>query len=107
MVHGQYSIGVILKIIIEDEFKDDYTTRIAGEKLRKMIVTAQGKVELDFSNLKIASASFFDEGIAKLSEENWDSQKINENLVFKNLFRRDRELLESVCHIRKIKIDFK
>lgn len=99
-----------MKIIIRDKFKDDYTTRVAGEKLRKMIASTTEKIILDFSNVKIASASFFDEGIAKLSEENWDSNKVNAFLVFENLFKRDKELLISVCENRNIKIalyDFK
>ncbi|MBP9681189.1 MAG: STAS-like domain-containing protein [Bacteriovorax sp.] len=94
-----------MKIIIKDMFKDDYTTRIAGEKLRKMIEKTTEKIILDFSNIKIASASFFDEGIAKLGEENWDSNKVNALLVFENLFKRDKELLISVCENRNIKIE--
>jgi glycine cleavage system pyridoxal-binding protein P len=105
-VYGQLPFGVNVKIIIKDMFKDDYTTRIAGEKLRKMIGKTTEKMILDFSNIKIASASFFDEGIAKLGEENWDSNKVNALLVFENLFKRDKELLKSVCENRNIKIEF-
>lgn len=92
-------------IVIKDKFKDDYTTRVAGEKLRKMIENTTEKIILDFSNMKIASASFFDEGIAKLSEKNWDSNKVNAFLIFENLFKRDKELLISVCQNRNIKIE--
>ena len=94
-----------MKIIIKDKFEDDYTTRVAGEKLRKMISNTTEKIVLDFSNVKVASASFFDEGIAKLSEENWDSNKVNAFLIFENLFKRDKELLISVCEDRSIKIE--
>jgi hypothetical protein len=104
-VYGQFSFGVNVRIIIKDKFKDDYTTRVAGEKLRKIIISAGEKIILDFSDVKIASASFFDEGIAKLSEENWDSKKVRAFLVFENLFKKDKELLISVCENRNITIE--
>lgn len=93
-----------MKIVIGEDFKNDFTTREAGEKLRKMIIQANEKVDLDFINIKVASASFFDEGIAKLSEEGWSSEKIKEMVVFENIFSRDMELLKSVCSGRNIKI---
>jgi len=93
-----------MKIIIGQDFKNDYTTREAGEKLRKIIVQANEKIELDFTNIKVASASFFDEGIAKLVQEGWSSEKIKEMISFENIFNRDMELLKSVCLGRNIKI---
>lgn len=93
-----------MKIIICEDFKNDFTTREAGEKLRKLIVQADEKVELDFINIKIASASFFDEGIAKLVLEGWSSEKVKEMISFKNIFSRDLELLKSVCTGRDLKI---
>lgn len=93
-----------MKIIIGKDFKDDYTTREAGEKLRKIIVQANEKMELDFTDIKVASASFFDEGIAKLALEGWSSEKIQEMISFENIFNRDMELLKSVCLGRNIKI---
>ena len=93
-----------MKIVIGEDFKNDFTTREAGEKLRKMIIQANEKVDLDFINIKVASASFFDEGIAKLGEEGWSSEKIKEMVVFENIFSRDMELLKSVCSGRNIKI---
>lgn len=89
-----------MKILIKDEFKNDFTTRIAGEKLRKMILAAKGKVTLDFEGVKIASASFFDEGIAKLGLEGWDSEKVKQSITFKNMFNKDLELLKSVSKTR-------
>lgn len=91
-------------IIIKDEFKNDYTTRIAGEKLRIRIIKAKTQVTLDFMDLKIASASFFDEGIAKLSEEGWNSKDLNHNIRFLNIFKKDLELLKSVCSTRGIEV---
>jgi hypothetical protein len=93
-----------MKIVIGNEFKNDFTTRVAGERLRKMIVQSTDKVVLDFVNVKIASASFFDEGIAKLGEEGWNSKKIKETVSFENIFKKDMELLRSVCLGRNIEI---
>ena len=91
-------------IFIRETFKNDYTTRDAGEKLRHMILLSKKKIMLDFSDIKIASASFFDEGIAKLSLEGWDSKKLNDQLEFKNLFKLDQELLQQVCSARGLKL---
>lgn len=93
-----------MKIVIESEFKDDFTTRVAGERLRKMIIQSTDKVVLDFINVKIASASFFDEGIAKLGNDGWSSKKIKETISFENIFKKDLELLKSVCLGRNIEI---
>ena len=89
-----------MKIKIKDEFKDDYTTRVAGERLRNLILASNEPIELDFTNLKIASASFFDEGIAKLADHGWTATQVEQQVKFNNMFHRDRELLISVCEYR-------
>ena len=56
-----------MEIIIKNEFKDDFKTRPAGEKLRIRILSSLEKEEsiiLDFREITIASVSFFDEGFA-------------------------------------------
>jgi len=93
-----------MKILICEIFKDDHTSRPAGEKLRRMIVESTEKVVLDFKDVKIASSSFFDEGIAKLAFEGWDSSKIINRITFKNLFPMDERLLKEVCLKRKLNI---
>lgn len=104
-MYGQLSVGGLMEIIIKEKFKDDYTTREAGENLRKMITNADEKVTLNFIDLKVASASFFDEGVAKLSEnEGWNEEQINEKIEFINLFKRDKDLLKSVCQHRNINL---
>lgn len=104
MVHGQYSTGIKMKILIREEFKNDYTTRVAGEKLRKIILTTNEVITLDFEDIKVASASFFDEGIAKLALEGWTIDMLNEKIKFINIFRKDMELLKSVCTERGLKL---
>lgn len=89
-----------MTINIREEFKEDYTTRIAGERLRNMILNSKEKIILNFSEIKIASASFFDEGIAKLALEGWTTQKLRELVAFEHLYSMDQKLLEQVCKAR-------
>ena len=61
-------------------------------------------IELDFSDLKIASASFFDEGIAKLIDHGWDANNLKTKLTFTNLFPKDKELLHKILKLKKIEL---
>lgn len=91
-------------IKIKENFSNDYTTREAGERLRKMIVSSKEKVTLDFNGIKIASSSFFDEGIAKLlTNEGWNQQKFETMLTVINIYKMDEELLALVCKDRGFK----
>ncbi|GEM_PF-632299 len=94
------------KIIIKDLFPHDWVTREAGEKLRLMIINAlveKKKLEVDFSGMRIASVSFFDEGLAKLKLEKlplgWQ-----EYLTVCNLNEWDKEVLQIVSKQRGIEI---
>jgi hypothetical protein len=94
-----------MKIEIKNMFPDDHITRIAGEKLRNMILSCDEIVELDFSNVKIASASFFDEGIAKLALEGWSVIDFKNRIKITNIFSKDKMLLKNSCKIRGIIFD--
>lgn len=97
-----------MKIMIKETFHPDHVTREAGEKLRKMIVSAFQKneaIELDFLDCVIASTSFFDEGIAKLALESDQMVEKIKLLKMNHLHRRDRELLLDLCKKRKLKLD--
>ena len=94
-----------MKIMIKEKFSDDTITREAGEKLRKMICQTQGPLILDFKALKVASSSFFDEGVAKLVLEGFDEKWVNENITFLNLHKLDAALLKQVCLARGMKLD--
>lgn len=92
-----------MKIRIKDDFKDDFVTREAGERLRERILhalAADRKVELDFNGCVIASTSFFDEGIAKLVEEEVPLHRITAGLIVTHIHPRDRELLDALCQRR-------
>ena len=94
------------KIVIKDEFKSDWISRAAGERLRHMIVeaTAHGEpVEIDFTHCVVASTSFFDEGVAKLTELGWTQEKLNTLVRFKNIYKKDRLVLEKMCQNRGMK----
>lgn len=95
-----------MNILIKEEFKDDFTTRVAGERLRKLILSADEAITLDFSDLKIASASFFDEGLAKLVEEGWKKVNFEEKLILKNIYKMDLKLLVSTCKVRGVNPNF-
>ncbi|HCU23531.1 MAG TPA: hypothetical protein DF383_00825 [Deltaproteobacteria bacterium] len=93
----------MLKINIKKEFREDYLSRAAGEKLRSKILEARQRgerVELDFSGVTIASVSFFDEGIAKLAEQGWTKKKFEESVHLKDLQARDKILLQEICENR-------
>src|SRR3989338_955837 len=105
MVHGKTFCGEkMMRIMIQEKFSGDYITREAGEKLRKMICKAAPPIVLDFKALKVASSSFFDEGIAKLGLEGFDAKWVNENITFLNLHKLDAALLKQVCLARGIKL---
>jgi hypothetical protein len=89
-------------ISIKNDFPADYTTRAAGEKLRKQILEANTPLTIDFTDIVIASASFFDEGMAKLIDEGWVKADLERDLVLKNIFRRDLKLLIDTCSLRGV-----
>ncbi len=86
-------------IIIKNDFKSDYTTREAGEKLRRMILENQGEIQIDFEGVKVASASFFDESFAKLYLEN-GQQNWTDRVQLINLNKFDQKLFDQVCSAR-------
>jgi len=91
------------KISIKHDFKTDYITREAGERLRFFILESYKKnelIEIDFSDIIVASTSFFDEGIAKLQKEGWDFKKLNKFLKLKSINPLDKEVMISVCKLR-------
>lgn len=92
-----------MKVDIKKEFLDDFISRKAGEKLRKIILAhfKNGEVvTLDFNNVTIASTSFFDEAIAKLAEEGWSQDTFQRWVVFDNLNIRDQSLVNDLCRRR-------
>lgn len=93
----------MININIKSDFSGDYVTRVAGENLRKMILEADlknQKIEIDFSDVTIASTSFFDEGFAKLIESGWTMKKMESQIILKNIKSKDRRVLLKMCKNR-------
>ncbi len=90
-------------INIAQEFAEDYSSRVAGEKLRKTIEEAIGAcnpLTIDFSDIVIASTSFLDESIAKLGLKNITRKDFEKHISLLNLDPRDKKLLENLCKKR-------
>ena len=97
----------MIKISIKNQFKDDYISRVAGERLRLVILEAKekgSKVQIDFSGVIVGSTSFFDEAIAKLAEEGWDSKILKETVILKGINKLDFEVLKKVAKYRGLVI---
>lgn len=93
----------IAKILLKDAFSADYISRVAGEKLRyKILENHENSVvsEIDFQGLTVASTSFFDEAFAKLFEHDWSREHIFQRIKFKNIQKRDEQLLLEMLKIR-------
>jgi hypothetical protein len=92
-------------ISIAQDFKDDYITREAGERLRSIIlreVKEKGAVEIDFTRIIVGSTSFFDEAFAKLIDHDWTRKDLTEKLILKNLNANDKKVLDWACKERGI-----
>ena len=90
-----------IKIDVINAFTaEERLTREGGEKLRFLIqenLKNGNKITLDFKETPIASVSFWDEGIAKLITKELNFEEIKKRVTFKNVLKRDWEVLEMVC----------
>ena len=92
-------------VIIKKDFKEDYISREAGEKLRLMILENYKNniiTEIDFTDVIIASTSFFDESIAKLALEEWSKEQVDTFVLFKNINKLDLDVLNKIREYRMI-----
>jgi hypothetical protein len=92
-----------MMIRIRDEFKEDYISRVAGERLRNRVLEAVAKGEkitLDFTGITIASTSFFDEGFAKLADCGWTRPTFDAAITFIGLHPLDKRVLDEMCRNR-------
>lgn len=96
-----------MKIPILKTFSQDYISRQAGERLRKMILPALQKdepLQLDFTGLIVGSVSFFDEGIAKLISFDIQEEKFRQLVQLIDMHPKDYQLLQSLCQKRSWQI---
>jgi hypothetical protein len=63
------------------------------------------KVEIDFSDVIIASTSFFDEGFGKLTEHGWTKNTFDSLISLKNINDRDLSVLREMCKNRGMKCE--
>ncbi len=87
-------------ITIKSDFKEDYITRPAGEKLRHMILSASEPLVIDFKGVTIGSTSFFDEAFAKLVLEGWDIGRFKKEVKIKDMNPFDQKVFKQVCEYR-------
>jgi hypothetical protein len=91
-----------VRISVSDVCGGDLVYRAEGARLRAAIDAAWGSgdpIEVDFANLRIASASFLDEGIAHIALER-SLDEIRRTLKVVNITPPDRRLLNSLLASR-------
>lgn len=94
------------QVYLKDDFRQDYISRAAGERLRRMIqnaAEASDTIEIDFKEVIVASTSFFDEGFAKLALEGWDKNRFEQVVKLKNLNPRDAKVMDKMCAYRGLR----
>jgi hypothetical protein len=90
------------RIIISEHFKGSRVTRGDGEGLRALIDEHWNDSEpliLDFSGLRIASASFFDESLGVLAEQH-PLDELTRRVRVENIDPADRKLLNHIVLTR-------
>ncbi len=96
-------------ITIKDSFFNDFKTREAGEKLRQMILIhlkTEDVIELDFSQIEIASISFIDEFLVKLFTVEKIRPKDWSKLKIVNMNTFDKKLALKMLQDSKTKVSF-
>jgi hypothetical protein len=99
-----------MKIIIHDLFQDDFKTRTAGEKLRKMIIERikdSETIDIDFHSMTIASISFIDESLVKLLTVEKIDTTLLEKVTIMNMNKYDSALLKKMLRHEGIFFEFK
>ena len=91
-----------MRIAVADVCGGDLVYRVEGARLRAAIEAAwpSGEtIEIDFANLRIASASFLDEGVAQMALER-PLDEIRARLSVVNITAPDRRLLNQLLASR-------
>jgi hypothetical protein len=86
------------RIVISEQFEGSRITRADGAKLRRIIDEHWNEAELlilDFSGLRIASASFFDESLGVLARK-VPLDELTRRVRVENIDPADRRLLNQI-----------
>jgi len=87
-----------MKILVKKECGKNTVTREQGKQIQNLVLDAwrnQDKIVIDFSNILVASVSFFDEAFGKLAFK-YSKEKLQEKLSFENIDDYDRALLNDI-----------
>ena len=87
-----------MKIDLKAEYGKQTISRDDGKIVANRLVDAMGKEEeivIDFSNILIASVSFFDEAFGKLAFK-YSKETLAKKLTFKNIEDFDKALLNDI-----------
>ena len=91
-----------MKISVKNICGKNTVTREDGEQVKKLVRDAwqnESKIIIDFSNILVASVSFFDEAFGKLAFDH-TKEKLQEKLSFENIEEYDRALLNDILMSR-------
>ncbi len=98
-----------MRIDLKDKCEKRTITRKDGEIINNLISNNWDKedhISIDFSNILIASVSFFDEAFGKLAFD-YPKETLQKKLSFENIEQYDRALLNDILisryHQRELK----
>jgi len=91
-----------MKINIKDVCGKKTVTRDDGEKINRMLSEkwdTESTINIDFSNVLVASVSFMDEAFGKLALC-YSKEDLQKKLKFKNMVQYDKALLNDILYSR-------
>lgn len=98
-----------MRINLKKEYGKQTVSRDDGKVVAERLIGAiekEDKIEIDFSNILIASVSFFDEAFGKLAFK-YPKEMLVKKLGFKNMEPFDRALLNDIIISRYHEKDLK
>jgi hypothetical protein len=87
-----------MKINLQEKFGKNTITRKDGRAVAELITDSLNKydkIEIDFSNILIASVSFFDEAFGKLAFD-FPKEVLVKKMSLENIAKYDRALLNDI-----------
>lgn len=87
-----------MRIDLKNEYGKQTVTRddgkVVADRLR-IAMKKEDKIVIDFSNILIASVSFFDEAFGKLAFE-YSKERLGKKLILENIEEFDKALLNDI-----------
>lgn len=91
-----------MNINIKDICGKKTVTRAEGAKINQMLSdkwNSENTIQIDFSNVLVASVSFMDEAFGKLALKH-SKEELQNKLKFKNMVKYDKALLNDILYSR-------